>query len=269
MDEIARAGEVGHVAAERTTPLIARLRRFEADLDAPSSLPGWSRLTVACHLRYGATALLRMTSDALAGRETAYYPAGRATQRPTTLVPGPGERPGDVLSDWARAAARLDDVWASLAPEAWSTTVTEPADNADLGPVPLARLALARLTEVDVHGVDLDIGSPDWSTTLVDLALPARLAWLSTRRANHRDVDRSLQGSWLLVGDDLRWTVTVTGDRTRSAPAGPTTDPARATLVGSRRDLLALLLGRPRRRPLQIEGDVEFGAAFGRAFPGP
>lgn len=51
-------------------------------LEAPSQLSGWSRLTILCHLRYGTQALRRMTIDALAGRETSYYPLGREHQRP-------------------------------------------------------------------------------------------------------------------------------------------------------------------------------------------
>jgi uncharacterized protein (TIGR03083 family) len=268
--ELSRATDVARRSGERTAQLLALLRQLHADaFDRPGQLPGWSRLTITCHLRYGATALLRMCSDTLAGRETSYYPGGRATQRPTTLAPAPGERPEDIVDDWERAAARLDDLWSSLGHHEWAVTITEPADNRDLGGVPLARLALARLTEVDVHGVDLDVGFSDWSDVLIDVALPTRLTWLSTRRANHREFDRTLQGSWLLVADGFRWTVSVEGERVKSAPADPIVDQPRATITGGRRDLLALLLGRPRRQPLDIDGDTEFGAAFERAFPGP
>lgn len=120
-----------------------------------------------------------------------------------------------------------------------------------------------------MHGVDLDIGFPDWSDTLVDGALPTRLAWLATRRTNHREVDRSVQGAWLLVADSFRWVVSVTGAKITSTPAGRTASRPRATISGSRRDLLALLLGRERHEPLEITGDVEFGTSFERAFPGP
>lgn len=274
MELDAEAGEMAAVAARRTTQLISLLRRPDVALHGPSLLPGWSRLTVVCHLRYGATALLRMSFDALAGREAAYYPSGRARQRPATLVPGRGERPGDVLDDWADAAGRLDRLWAGLSQDAWGVTVREPADNPDLGALPLAGLALARLTEIDVHGVDLDVGFPDWSTTLIDVALPARLARLQVRRSNHRQVDRRVQGTWLLAADDVRWVITVDGDRVVSRPAAACDGDgderrARATITGTRRDLLALLLGRPRRQPLRIGGDREFGTAFERAFPGP
>ena len=270
VDMVRDAARIARTGAERTAQLLDVLRELDVtELDAPSALPGWSRLTIVCHLRYGAAAFLRMTDDALAGRESSYYPGGRALQRPSTLVPSRGERADDVLADWADAASRLDRRWSSLPDDAWTVTADEPADNPDLGPMSLARMALARLTEIDVHAVDLDVGFPDWSATLVDAALPARLARLATRRTNHREFDQSIQGSWLFVTDDLAWLVAVDGERVTSSPAGDDVVTPRATIAGSRRDLLALLLGRPRQRPLEITGDVAFGEQFERAFPGP
>jgi maleylpyruvate isomerase len=270
VDEAAKAREIALVASQRTAGLIALLGRLDADaFEAPSRLPGWSRMTIVCHLRYGAGALLRMSLDVLEGRPTSYYPAGRARQRPTTLVPTSGEEVGDVLTDWADKAARLDEVWASLDTDAWALTVAEPEHNVDLGSVPLARLALLRLTEVDLHGVDLGVGFADWSDTLIDIALPTRLGWLPARRTNHRDSDRSLQGTWLLAAEGFRWLVSVDGDRVRSGAAGTAPERPRASIAGTRRDLLALVLGRPRQHPLRLEGDTAFAAAFERAFPGP
>ena len=58
--------------AERTREITESLRSLDDGANrSPSLLPGWSRLTVACHLRFGAEALLRMTRDAWAGKETA------------------------------------------------------------------------------------------------------------------------------------------------------------------------------------------------------
>jgi len=222
-------------------------------------------------LRYGASALLRMTDDALAGRPTAFYPEGRDRQRPGTLEPAPGERPADVLADWGATAQRLDERWLALPADDWATEVREPDDNPDLGTVPLSRLALARLTEVDVHGTDLGLGLPHWSATLVRVGLPTRLGWLATRRANHRAVDGTLRGSWRLQATDqeLRWLVRVDGKRViESRPAEPTDD-ADATIEGTARDLLALLLGRPGLASLHRSGDAALAAAFERAFPGP
>jgi len=270
VNDVARASDLARVAAERTTRLLRAVRQIDkASLEGPSQLPGWSRLTIVCHLRYGTHALRRMTQDALAGRETSYYPEGRDRQRPSTLVRFPGEGPCDVVNDWEAAASSLDWEWSAVEDVQWGTEVLEPAGNPDLGTIPLARLALARLTEVDVHGTDLGIGAADWSPTLVEVGLPTRLRWLSTRRTNHRAFDRSIEGAWLLnATDGPRWLVSIHRGAVESRPARETDD-ARAVIEGSSRDLFALLLGRPRRRQLRFRGDVAFAASFEKAFPGP
>jgi hypothetical protein len=71
-------------------------------------------LTIACHLRFGAEALCRMTTETLVGLPTAYYPNGRDEQRPATLKPKPDERPSDVALTLALDSAALNKVWAGL-----------------------------------------------------------------------------------------------------------------------------------------------------------
>lgn len=258
-------------AATRTAALVERLDQLDDEaLAGPSELEGWNRLTIVCHLRYGASALLRMTQDVVAGRETAYYPDGRAQQRPGTLSPLPGESPGHVVSSLAAIAAELDDLWSRLHSRDWAREIVEPPANRDLGSVPLARLALSRLLEVEVHGTDLGIGLPDWSPLLVEVALPTRLHWLATRRTNHRDFARSLRGSWLLAADDgPTWLVSVDGELVKSRPAHASSEHPSSVIEGTSRDLLALLLGRPPLQALRVTGDVAFGASFSAAFPGP
>jgi uncharacterized protein (TIGR03083 family) len=245
------------------------LRELGVDqLRGPSDLAGWTRLTIVCHLRYGASALLRMTRDALAGRTTSYYSRGRAQQRPSTLEPRPTETAAHVVASLGELSAELNELWEQLSTKEWSLDVTEPDNNPDLGTVSLGRLAFSRLLEVDVHGTDLAIGFPDWSHTLVEVALPTRLGWLATRRTNHREFDPNLHGSWLVAADlGPRWLITVDGDRVQSRPATPADEPT-ASIRGTSRDLLALLLGRPPKQPLLIEGDTAFGHAFSKAFPG-
>ena len=72
----------------------------------------------------------------------------------------------------------------------------------------------------------------------------------------------------LVPGDRHRPVVTVDDDRVGSRPAGED-DAADATIEGSSRDLLALLLGRPPREPLCFGGNVALAESFGDAFPGP
>jgi hypothetical protein len=163
------------------------------------------------------------------------------------------------------AATELDAEWSVIAREGWSTQVIEPVGNPDLGSVPLARLALARLTEVEVHGTDLGVDAPDWSSTLVRVGLPTRLLWLATRRTNHRAFDPSIRGSWRLdTNEGLRWLVAVDRDGVTSRPAAGAED-ATAVISGSGRDPL----GRPARGGMRVVGDQTFARSFPQALPGP
>lgn len=257
---------------ERTDAIGSALSGLgDEELLAPSLLPGWTRRTIACHLRFGARTLRSMTADALAGRATAFYPLGREAQRAATLQPEEGEAPGDVVSSLASESSGLQEQWEALAPEAWSVTVHEPAGNRDLGPVPLARLALLRLTEVEVHGSDLDVGLPDWSATFVDLALPFRVGWLAVRRPPGSTFAGN--GSWTLAATDRPFVARLSmQDGVTRLATGEEVEPtsgSQATLRGSSRDLLAFLLGRPLHHELAVDGDTAVATLFKQAFPGP
>jgi predicted lipid carrier protein YhbT len=125
------------------------------------------------------------------------------------------------------------------------------------------------LTEVEVHGTDLDLGLDDWSDVFVTQALAVRLEWLMTRRSNHRDVDTGIDGSWLLVVRDGDATLVTARGQQVTVEVVERSRAADAVIEGSGRDLLALLLGRPPRHGLEIRGDQQWGRAFERAFPGP
>jgi hypothetical protein len=255
---------------QRTDRIVEVLSQLdESGVAAASLLPGWSRLTIACHLRYGAEALRAMTEATLAGLPASYDPQGRAQQRPGTLLPKPGERTIDIVGSLAETAARLSHLWSALEEPTWNLQVGEPVGNLDLGPTTLGRLALLRLTEVEVHGSDLGLDLEDWSALFVEMALPMRLDWLNVRRVNHHDVDVGLEGSWLLIASDgPTYRISLSKGIVESFPASRTTS-SRAVIEASSRDLLALLLGRPFLRPPLITGDVSFGQAFSSAFPGP
>jgi uncharacterized protein (TIGR03083 family) len=246
---------------ERTTgALLGALGHLDDEgLRVPSTLPGWTRLTIACHLRYGARALSSMTDDAVAGRPTSYYPEGRDEQRPATLRPERGEPPVDVVASLRGESEALHERWRGLTD--WAVEVVEPDGKRDLGSVTLAQLALLRLTEVEVHGTDLGIGLGPWSEVFVREALPMRLAWLPTRRSNHRAVPDDVQMSWLLVATDGGPTTLLTVDApvVISTPGTSGTE-ADVVIEATSRELLALLLGR---------SDLPGAAEFGTVFPGP
>jgi uncharacterized protein (TIGR03083 family) len=264
------AGLISDAARARTADVVAALIDAGAPgLHTPSSLHGWSRLTIACHLRYGASASHRMTTEALAGTSTSFYSGGRSKQRPATLEPSPGEEPADVVGSLQVESTHLHDAWALLSPEQWRTTIPAPSESPDPVRTTVADLALLRLTEVEVHGTDLDLGLGDWSEVFVAHALPTRLSWLPVRRSNFQPVDAAVEGSWLLVATDGPSTLlSVHGNQVTVEPADSNTV-ADAVIEGSSQDLLALLIGRPRRSPLSVRGDTDLAHAFNRAFPGP
>jgi maleylpyruvate isomerase len=157
--------------ARRTTEIVNRLGGVsEQELLAPSQLPGWSRLTIVCHLRYGAEALTAMTQATLNDSPTSYYPEGRDRQ---------GEGPHAVVAALGEVGETLQRLWASLGEREWQRVVVEPPDNSDLGAIPLGRLPLLRATEVEVHGTDLGVGLDEWDTECVRLVLAMRLDWLN------------------------------------------------------------------------------------------
>jgi uncharacterized protein (TIGR03083 family) len=260
------AGSVAEAARARTAEVVAALS--PKDVTSPSMLPGWDRLTIACHLRYGARASLRMTEDSLSGEATSFYPQGRSAQRPGTLAPDPGETPAQVLASLGEESTWLHETWSQLTVSDWSTVIEEPLGSHDLGSTTISQIALLRLTEVEVHGSDLGIGLGDWSDVFVATALPTRIGWLATRRSNHRAIDPAVQGSWLFVSEIGCWRVEVRGSEVSSGPAEPT-DRADCEMHAPARDLLATLLGRPTRDPISIHGNADLAQAFGRAFPGP
>lgn len=255
---------------DRTAELVDALAELDdAALRGPSELPGWSRLTILCHLRYGAVALRQMTTDALLGRAASYYPEGRDQQRPLTLVPEEDERPREVVRSCGERSGDLHAAWSVLDAREWRFPVVEPEDNPDLGTVELGRLPILRLTEVEVHGTDLGIAMRDWSDLFVRTALPMRVEWLNHRRTNHAEFDTGVQGSWLLAATDgPSYQVTAWGDTVDAHPADPDAT-AQAVIEASSRDLLALLLGRRMRSAPAVSGDEEFARSFNRAFPGP
>ena len=161
-----------------------------------------------------------MTRSAVQGVPVSYYPEGREVQRPGTLVPLHGESPRDAVESLALLSEELNENWSALDPVAWGLEVVEPPESHDLGPVPLRRLPLLRLTEVEVHGTDLGLNLGDWSEIFISTVLPMRLEWLNVRRANHRAFDTELEGSWLLLASDgPTYKVSVNGPKVESRPA--------------------------------------------------
>lgn len=128
-------------------------------------------------------------------------------------------------------------------------------------------LALLRLTELEVHGTDLEIGAKQWSDLFVDTALDARLRWLPARRLSTGSGDTEPHATWRLeTTDGPAYTITTTQTETTDSTTDISAD---ATIRGSKREILRFVLGRLPLNALDVSGDEHVAAAFRRAFPGP
>lgn len=125
----------------------------DADWRAPSRLPGWSRAHVATHLARQADALSRLVQGALSGRPEPMYASPE--QRDLEIEAGAGRSGLDLQVDLDTAAEALTDNFDKVAQQsAWQAT----AELRGGDQVPLSMLPLARLSEVVLHHVDLDLG---------------------------------------------------------------------------------------------------------------
>ncbi len=97
----------------------------------------------------------------------------------------------------------------------------------------------------------------------------SRLRIASLPRLRRRaDADHTVDGTWLLVCDDLdrQWWVEARDADIEIGEAGTRAD---TVLRGTAIDLMAFLLGRQSPAMLAVAGDTTRAMAFKRAFPGP
>ena len=265
LDEAPRLLALIEGSTARLSAAVARLEGPE--LDAPSLLPGWSRRTIVAHLTFVAAAYQRMTTDVLAARRTTTYPGGSA-ERERSLRSLDHLRPAEVCNRLRGAGASLLTQWRGLDREDWA----RPLSGEAVGPMASSRLLALRLTELEVHHVDLDTGYPigSWPAGFVAACLPLRIAWLGPHHRSRPEADLEVRGRWLLRAADLEraWVVEASGPTARCRATAPD-ERADAVLTGAAADLLAFLLGRAPSRALELAGDEDLARAFKRAFPGP
>jgi maleylpyruvate isomerase len=185
---------------ERVGDLVAR--STDAELAAPSALPGWSRAHVVAHLARNADALGNLLSWARTGVERRMYPS--RAERDAGIAATAALPPEELRADAAAAARRLADAVATMPAEAWTATVRTMLDR----PVPATEVLWMRAKEVWVHGVDLDAGlrfadlPTGCCTALVDdvLGLHAERGQPLAATVVATDVDRT----WGAGGPEVR-----------------------------------------------------------------
>lgn len=154
----------------------------DADLDAPSSLPGWDRRHVVAHVGYNARALARLVRWAHTGVETPMYPSADA--RNAEIDAGSTLPPAELRELHRVEVAALDAAWRSLPPDRWDF----PVRTAQGRTVPVSITPWMRVREVWLHAADLGSGGrfQDFPPEVVDRLLVDITSWWAAAGEGHQ-----------------------------------------------------------------------------------
>jgi maleylpyruvate isomerase len=202
----------------------------DAQAAAPSRLPGWTRGHVLTHLARNADGFCNLLYWARTGTKTPMYPSQAA--RNEDIEAGSKRSAAELAADVRDTAAAFAAAAAGLPEAAWGAVVERRGV-----PFPAPEILRARLSELEIHHVDLGSGyQPDeWPAEFVADALP-RVAGSFAGRPD-MTACRLAPDGWpdgFLVG-----------------PAGPDTE---VVVHGAPGRLLAWLSGRADGTGLQVTG---------------
>lgn len=190
----------------------------DAELTAPSRLPGWTRAHVVGHVARNADALRNLLHWARTGRETPMYPS--AGDRDRGIQDSAAQAPAELRVDLDQACRRLAEAARDLPEDAWAARVRS-AQGRD---IPASEVPWMRTREVWVHAVDLDagVGFTAFPPELVD-ALLDDTAYFLTRRPGCPAV--------LVAPEDRDRTWTLGDVQTSGAPPTRVSGPATGLLA--------------------------------------
>jgi maleylpyruvate isomerase len=209
----------------------------DAEVPAPSALPGWSRGHVLAHLARNADGLVNLLTGATEGVERSAYASPDA--RKADIEAGSRRPVNEQLADIEAAHARFMTAVAAVPPSGWDFVLHWGA----AGKTPAREVLDARLREVAIHHVDLDAGhtaaqwSPELAMRILRSVLPASEARGISRCtlvvndtatmitvSGGSDVEVSgaahALATWLL-GRDSGGSLTVSGGELPTPPAWP------------------------------------------------
>ena len=211
---VAMLGELAE-ATDRLLGTVDRMR--DAEVRAPSLVPGWTRGHVLTHLARNADGLCVLVENAKTGGDAPMYRRGVGS-RDEAIEAGSGRGLGDLRLDLTDSAERLLESFADFTDEAAGRVVRlgsgVPAYGSDI--------PLLRIREVEIHHVDLGLayGPDDWSEDFARRALDQIAPTFLADR--HCPVERLAEAG---------------GPTWRVGRSGP-------TLTGTAQQLLAWLVGR-------------------------
>lgn len=158
-DLAARAAELGAQVDAATSKLMQSAASLtDEQARAASSLPGWSRGHLLTHIARNADSLRNLLIWARTGVETPQYKSNEAREQ--GVIAGAGRPSAQLVEDLGASAAAFTAEAARLGDSDWAAEVRGLRGP----PHPAWYTLLRRLTEVEVHHVDLDAGygPADW-----------------------------------------------------------------------------------------------------------
>jgi maleylpyruvate isomerase len=230
MNEVSHSLDRLAAASERLLATAGTLT--DAQAREPSLLPGWTRGHVLTHVARNADGLGNLLRWARTGTEIPMYASAEA--RAADIEAGAGRPAAELAADVRESAAAFAAEAATVTGDDWTTMV-----RALYGPpFPAMGVLVRRLSEVEIHHVDLDAGyAPgDWPEDFLVEALP-RVALSFTGR------------------DDAPRCVVWADGAKDSFRIGPEQGGAAPVIVnGQPADVLAWLLGRDGGTNLTVAG---------------
>jgi maleylpyruvate isomerase len=162
----------------------------DAEIDAPTALPGWTRRHLVAHVGYNARAIARLVDWAATGVENPMYSSPEA--RAAEIEEGATLSISALRALTEHAAVHLDVSWRDLPEDRWTAEVRTAQGRL----VPAAETPWMRAREVWIHAVDLGNGGSfaDFPPDFLD-ALLTDITVLWQRKA---------QGPTLLLRPDDR-----------------------------------------------------------------
>jgi maleylpyruvate isomerase len=218
------AKQIGQVN-DATRQLLAGLDGLtEAGASRPSLCPGWTVGHVLTHIARNADGLRRGAEGARRGEAVPMYASAEA--RDQEIEAGAGRPMAELVADVTSSAAALSGAWSAMSIADWDRAMLHHR----YGTLPLNYTPTMRLSEVEIHHVDLGgrFGPDGWPDSFVThlLSGAGRLA------------DRVPDGVALQVH------ATDSGERW-SAGGGGGDDPRRVVVAGPSWAIAAWLVGRP------------------------
>lgn len=226
-------GRLIETVPSATDDLLVTVRRLsDDDVRRPSALPGWSVGHVLTHLARNADAVTNLTNWARTSVPTPAYSSPES--RNADIEAGAARPVSAHLADLAGGTAKFLQAVAEVPDANWETEVTWPSGTSR----PAWMILPARLTEIEVHHVDLGLGR---TFAAVD-------PWLRDVLLDYAMTNRPGELGFGLRADDTGWA---------------RDEPGARIVSGDSAALLGWLLGRADGTDLTYDGELPSLPAWG------